>query len=259
MKNIHISLLTLILFIQGQPSEGKTIAYLYALEEDNRSFKDAGASLIRTESVGDRTLRTYRLAEHTIISVLLSSGQTESAVSTEMILARRAVDSVISTGVVGAIDETYKIGDIILINNIIGWQTGSHGVNGWTETPRTRPIVIPWRTDVLPWPKTGTASGDVFVASESERARINSLSGMPVIDMNLFGVQTAINAHHRPALHLRIVSDRAGDNASEEFRQFAASYKGQLGHEVAKLIKSLPKDLESPASYPGIKALEPKP
>lgn len=255
MKLFHIQLVVMAALVAAFRAQGGNIAYLYAMEADVASFSDAGASLIRTETVGDRTINSYRLGDHTVIAMLLSSGQTESAVSTEMILARKAVDLVISTGVVGAIDEKLRVGDILSITKIVAWQTGSYGVHGWTETPRSRPSITPWKTFSSRWPEAGTASGDAFVASEIERARINSLTGMPVVDMNLLGLQVATNSHHLPALHLRIVSDRAGDGAAEEFRQFATAYKGELGRQVAEIIRTIPKNPESPESYPALRGL----
>ena len=258
MKLINISIITFLLIMTHLPCQGITIAFLFALEQDEKSFMSESATLIRTETLGERTLKTYRLGSHTIIATLLTSGQTESAVSTEMILAKRAVDAVVSTGVVGAIDASLNIGDIVQVDQIVAWQVGSHGPGGWSETPRSRPAITPWNIGKVSLPAVGTASGDVFIASESERIRLRSASGMPVVDMNLHGIQTAANAHHRPALHLRIVSDRAGDDAPEEFRRFTAAYRGELGRRVAELLKSLPDDVESPGSYPGLRALESK-
>lgn len=247
----------LALFAGAAPASSATFAFLYALEADASALAAAGASITRTETIGNRTLRSFRVGEHTLIGVLMGSGQTESAVSTEAILARRAVDAVITTGVVGALDDTLKIGEIVVIDKIFAWQVGSHRAGAWAETSRSRPVITPWAKVDVPGPRAGVASGDVFIADESERVRLRSVTGMSLVDMNLHGIQTATITHALPALHLRIVSDHAGNEASEEFRKFALTYKGELGTRVADLIKSLPQDDESPLSYPALKRLAP--
>jgi len=240
---------------------GAAIALFFALDQDLESFTKAGAVLVRSESVGDRTVRTFRLGDHQIFAAKLQSGQTESAVTGEIILARRAVDAVVSIGVVGALDDAFAPGTIIVVDKILGWQTGGVGPNGWTETPRSRPGITPWTQLVVPsdTQTAGVASGDMFIASEAERGRLKSVTAMPLVDMNLLGLQTAINTHHLPALHLRIVSDRANDEAGEAFRRFAREYRGELGQKTAVLIKQLPTDPASPSAYPGLKLLDPEP
>jgi len=232
-----------------------TLAYLYALEADVEALKEAGATLVRSEAVGDRTLRVYRVGAHTLIAAQMGSGQTESAVSAEMILARRAVDAVVSTGVAGALDEQFAVGKTVMVESIFAWQAGSFRDGAWAETPRSRPRITPWLPAAWDLPRAGVASGDVFVADDGERERLRSATGMPLIDMNLQGIQNAANAHSLPALHLRVVSDRAGSAASEEFRQFTRGYRGDLARRLVEWLRMLPADVESPSKYPALQRL----
>lgn len=238
---------------------GETIAFLYALENDANSLVAAGATMVRTETIGYRTVRTYRLGTHTVLGVMMTSGQAESAVSTATILAKRQVDAVVTTGVVGAINDDFRIGQTVLIDKIFAWQAGSHHGGAWSETPRSRPSLRLWTKLKCELPRSGVASGDVFIADDAERMRLGSVSGMPLVDMNLFGIQTAANAHGVPVFHLRMVSDRADDRASEDFRKFASNYRGELGARLAELIKALPDDDQSPQTYPALKRLSPAP
>ncbi len=248
---------SLLLIILPTSSPCLTLAYLYALESDVEALMASGATILRSEAVGDRTVRTYRVGAHTLIATQMGSGQTESAISAEMILARRAVDAVVTTGVVGALDEQFTPGRAVLVESILAWQTGSLRDGAWAETPRSRPKLTPWLPATLDLPRAGVASGDVFVADDGERARLRSVTGMPLIDMNLQGIQNAANAHSLPVLHLRVVSDRAGLAAAEEFRQFTRDYRGDLARLLVTWLATLPPDQESPNQYPALQKLDP--
>lgn len=238
-------------------ANGSVVAYLYALEADLAALTAAGASLVRSEAAGDRTLRTYRLGAHTLIVAPMGSGQSESAVSATAILARRAVDAMVTTGVVGALDDQFAIGDVVLIESVLAWQAGSLRDGAWAETPRSRPELRLWNASSWTVPRVGVASGDVFVADDAERVRLRSTTGMPVIDMNLQGLQNAANAYSLPVLHLRVVSDRAGAEAPEEFRQFTRDYRGDLARRLVEWLSTLPPDTESPSQYPALRRLQP--
>ncbi len=253
--NYVMAFILALIFISRMPAA--TIAYLHALESDVAALSSAGANLLRSESAGDRTLRTYRLGAHTIIAAPMGSGQSESAVSATVILARRAVDAMVTTGVVGALDDRFAIGDVVLVDNILAWQAGSLRDGSWSETPRSRPVLRAWHTAGWDLPRVGVASGDVFVADDGERARLRSVTGMVLIDMNLLGLQNAANTYGLPTLHLRVVSDRAGAAAPEEFRLFTRDYRGDLARRLVEWLATLPPDTESPSQYPALQRLQP--
>jgi nucleoside phosphorylase len=260
--NYNVTKLCLVIIaaiISAGSMPAASIAYFFALDQDLEALIKAGAVSTKVETVGDRTLHSLRLGQHTVVATKLQSGQVESAVSAQAILSRRAFDAVISCGVVGALDNSHTPGTIVSVNAILAWQTGSMGPGGWNETPRSRPEITLWQPLQLDLPWAGTASGDVFIASDAERARLYSTTGMPLVDMNLHGLQVAINSHRLPAIHLRIVSDRASDSAGEEFRRFAKDYDGALGRSVGKLLQMLPMDPEAPLSYPALRLLEQQP
>ncbi len=58
-------------------------------------------------------------------------------------------------------------------------------------------------------------------------------------------------------LHVRVVSDRAGGEAPEEFRQFTRDYRGDLARRLAEWLSTLPPDTESPSQYPALRRLQP--
>lgn len=92
----------------------------------------------------------------------------------------------------------------------------------------------------------------MFIASDNFRAQLPDTTGCDAVDMNLFGLLTVCNDHHLPLTCWRMVSDKADDNASEDFRKFVGSYDGAGGKAIAELISNLPANPNSPESYPNL-------
>jgi nucleoside phosphorylase len=93
------------------------------------------------------------------------------------------------------------------------------------------------------------------VASDSYRTQLHETTGTDAVDMNLFGLLTVCADHQVPVHCWRIVSDRADDNASEDFKKFVATYDGAGGKAVAEIIASLPANPNSPESYPHLEKI----
>jgi len=73
--------------------------------------------------------------------------------------------------------------------------------------------------------------------------------------MNLWGLLSACAHHEVPLIALRVVSDQAGDSATEQFAEFTKTYGGQVGDFLGKIMRDLPENPASPASYDALQQL----
>ena len=239
--------------------EARTVAFFYALERDWAEVQAEGAVVQRNERVGAVKLSVARLGAHTIVAAPLGVGQAESAVVVATVLARHRVELVFSTGAVGGIGDSVAPGDGLIVGQIRGWQAGTQNETGWKEAERglvkVKAIDATDRGPIPDLPEVVCASAEVFVASEAERIRLAAITGAAVVDMNLYGMQRAMEGYDLPALHLRIVSDRADSQATADFAAFVAAYEGRLGKVAGQIIRALPVSREDPESRPELKAL----
>jgi len=237
------------------------IAFFYALEADFRAVKDAGAVTAKPVKVGDRAIQMITLRTHKVYAVKMGSGPVETAISAESLLARFRCDRAFSLGPVGAISDKLEIGHWSRVDWLVAYQKGS-----WTNSgfqPKDGDInlakelepqsVVPSLFQKLS--KIRVASGEIFVASNSYRERLREATNADAVDMNLFGLVSVCSDHHVPLINWRIVSDKADDNAGEDFRKFTETYDGAGGKAVAELIKNLPANPNSPQSYPELEKL----
>jgi len=99
------------------------------------------------------------------------------------------------------------------------------------------------------------ASGEQFISSMELRDEIHNATQCTAVDMNLFGLHSALALHRIPSIHIRVVSDNADENAVQDFKQFIRGYQGDGGKILAEWVQSLPPDTTHPSQYPNLRTL----
>ncbi|MEM7791184.1 MAG: hypothetical protein AAF546_07275 [Verrucomicrobiota bacterium] len=244
------------------PVEARTIGFFYALEADLAAFKEGASDTVRSISIGTTVVSEFRCGSDRVFAAKMGSGCVSTAINVQAVLTRFPCDLVISLGPVGALKSDLAAEQWYRVHECIPWQTGSHTNSGFQHKERSK-IPLPvhdQNMELVPrgWKtldEISVASGEVFVASQDFGLDLAERTGCDSVDMNLFGLLSAVEAHDIPSLHFRIVSDQADEDASGDFRKFVESYDGQGGKMVALHIQSLPPDPRSPASYPTLREL----
>ena len=232
------------------------IAVFYAVDADLRAIKaDAGASAF---SIGGTKCQRVMIGQHRVVLAQMGVGSVETAITVASVLAKIPTDLAISIGPAGALGSNVEIGKPVIVRNVTGFQRGSWNGPSWGLAPEAQTEVPPAVLDF--WQKkvgnaVSLASGEAFVASTSSRDRIRVDSSCEIIDMNSFGFARACLRSNVPFVILRIISDRADDQAGTDFKSFVASYDGSLGRMVRDAIVDLPTSQDSPAAHENIRNL----
>jgi adenosylhomocysteine nucleosidase len=237
-----------------------TIAFFYALDKDFEMLKIEAQSTWQSIKVGSRTIPVLLLNSHRVYAVKMGSGGVETAISAQALLARIHCDEGFSVGPVGGLSDELKVGDWYQVREIVAYQKGS-----WTKTGfQLSENALRKLTNALPQNRSElfqkldnikVASGEIFVASDNYRAQLRETTDADAVDMNLFGLVRVCADYQLPLICWRVVSDHANDNASEDFKKFAADYDGSGGKAVAETIKNLPINLNSPEAYPNLRKI----
>jgi len=236
-----------------------TIAFFYALDSDFQALKREAQPVGQPLKVGTRSIAALQISAHRVYAVKMGSGAVETATSVQALLARVRCDAAFSVGPVGGLSDKLKAGSWSRVAEVVCYQKGSWTKTGFQLSPSS---VVSLRSNALdtvslpePFRALGTikvASGEVFIASDSYRTQLRESTGADAVDMNLFGLVTVCADYRLPLVCWRVVSDRADDNASENFRRFVAGYDGAGGKAVAQIIKTLPVNPNSPMAYPNL-------
>ncbi len=236
-----------------------TIAFFYALDKDFDALKAQAEPAGQSIKVGTRILAVLQIKTHKVYGVKMGSGAVETAASAQALLARVKCDAAFSIGPVGALSDKLKIDSWIRVGEVVNYQKGSWTKSGFQLSPSPMSSLLTNSTDKFNLPELfqkldaiKVASGEIFIASDDYRSQLRETTGADAVDMNLFGLIAVCADHRLPLTCWRVVSDKANDNASEDFRKFASSYNGAGGKAVAELIANLPANLNSPTSYPNL-------
>jgi nucleoside phosphorylase len=255
----------LFLFLVSFPLcvEADSVAFFYALEADFVALRGSGVSIAKPTKVGGRSIQVLTLGRHKVYAVKMGSGAVETAISGEALLSRFQCDRAYSLGPVGALSADLQIGKWYDVGLVVGYQKGSWTRTGFqlkqeanaTAAFRAGPTQTAVPALFQHLRSITIASGEVFIASTTYREQLHSQTNAEAVDMNLFGLIAACANHHVDLVNWRVVSDKADDNAAEDFRKFTQTYDGAGGKALAELIKNLPPNPNSPETYPELEKL----
>ncbi|MGB6222731.1 hypothetical protein [Haloferula sp.] len=256
--------LTYLLF--ASELRGNQIAFFYALDADFKELKRELGGTVSTIEVGGTSISLIKSKGLTVVAAAMKPGPVETAVTAEAVLGRFPCRFAISVGPVGSLKDSVKVSEWGFIDSLVPYQKVSGNTEGSGSVETTtilfdteirelfnHPNLSDWKPEDRPsWT---ASSGEKFIASSSERKQIQRIGGTEVVEMNLFGLDSALKRRRIKGVHLRVVSDHADESAHEDFLNFVESYDGLGGRLCADVLKRLAPDPNSPTSYRGLRSL----
>lgn len=239
-----------------QSGEARTVAFFYALDADWKSFQEAAQVKPRAREMGGRTIFEAKVGDSVVYAMKMEAGCVETAISAQALLANRQVDLAISVGPVGSLDDQLTVGSWVVVNTVVPWQKVELAKLSPDSAPEIGFSALdPPPASLAERARISVASGEQFISSATQRAELGAATGCLAVDMNLFGLISTLVLHEVPSIHLRVVSDKADEQAGTDFAAFVGAYAGDGGRMVAKVIAELPPDMTSPAQYPALDKL----
>ena len=243
-----ICVLFMLLAGLGDAVYAAQLAFFYALEADAAALSARGQIVAPSIKVGSRNIQRLRLGPHTVYLTKMGSGCLETALSAQALLVRFRCDAAYSIGPAGALRDGLVPGTWYAVDRVRAWQKISDA--GHTLAPCTN---LAARANLLnTTSRLCVASGENFITSTEERARVHDISRADAVDMNLYGLILACEDHRVPLTAWKIISDLADESASDSFQAFRDAYNGAGGAALADLILALPPDPADPLTHPAI-------
>ncbi|NQX00020.1 hypothetical protein HQ447_05115 [bacterium] len=253
---------SLFLLVISAYSEAGTIGWFYALDADKAGFESIVGTPTRSVTlIGGTVMNEYRVGPHKVIAAKMGSGCVATAVTVSRVMALNPLDRVVSTGPAGGIGEGVKRGDWFKVSAVAAWQQGRAGEGGRIFPSEHAEIKIDEGLDEWPAGKWSTlpdvrlVSGEAFIASAEKRGELAREFKAQIVEMNAFGLMTALQGTQVKTLILRVVSDFADERAGEDFSEFLKTYQGDGGKMVAELVKNLPVGKDEPAAHESLRKL----
>lgn len=253
-----LCLMLFLVCLGGTRARGGDIALFYALEADwQRVSEDLE---VTNKSLKGRVVQTVMIGLHQVWAVQMGVGNVETAMQASNLLEAGSFDLAVAIGPGGSLTDELKTGDLLLVDSVTAYQRGTWSSTGWAMSNASVfalsiPEVTPGSALWAELPKKRLASGEVFIASDSQRRRLAVETKACMVDMNSYGLAAACARFKVPLLNVKICSDHANDNASADFAEFIASYDGKLGKIVRKWIGDMPLSSVDPQSYDKIREI----
>ena len=229
-----------------------TILIIGALEEEIDGVKGflKGA---KEKSAGVFKYTRGKVENCTLLVCRCGVGKTNSAAATSAILAcEKKIDGVINIGVAGGIGEGVKRGDIVLGERTVhhdydqtpdGLKKGQvQGFDSEFFYGNERLITLlecALRANSVSYKIGIIASGDQFIASDSEAKRIYGEFGALACDFESAPIAQVCHIYGVPFVSMRAISDNGGDGAVESFYSFLTKVIGNSTKTIAALCKLL--------------------
>jgi 5'-methylthioadenosine/S-adenosylhomocysteine nucleosidase len=210
----------------------KPILILSAIPEEIQDFLSHFTD-IQTQTHGPFTTYHTQTSRQPLIFSTTGVGKVSAAMTTQHLIDRFEPRCILFTGLAGALNPTYEIGDLIIADQCIQYDIDASelgfpaGTIPYTEyhtfTPDAALLKLAQQIDTDQTVQTGTIlTGDQFMTHD-KRARfqplLNHFNG-DAIEMEGAALAHVCTHNQTPFLLLRTISDKANAEASLDFSRF---------------------------------------
>jgi len=219
-----------------------------------------------------REFYSGRIGAVPVVIIRSPRGKIQNAITTQMLLQHFPMDRVISLGTAGALDNALEPGDILIAQSALEHDTGTMKPYGliwegrdnegsrtkdssaaqrkFTTLAREAALRLSERNGGFHVVEGPLVSGDQFIASEPKKEWLVKRFGAKAVDMTGAAVAQACEAHGVPFLLIRLITDRAGDQAGDEYVDSLRRFEGRLGQIVTEFVRQMSSSPVTPEATP---------
>jgi adenosylhomocysteine nucleosidase len=268
------SYIIFILFIIGCGAKTRPIGIMGALDSEISLVKSA-MDVEEEVYYAGRTCIRGKLKDEEIILVKAGVGKVNASLTTQILIEKFDIRSLIFTGVAGGIDTSLHIGDMVISSRVIQHDYGHIGPEGFRPTPIRLPrkgdevLLTHFQSDSLlieiaktaanksdmpasPFTQSshdkpkiivGTiVTGDQFIASELKRKWLEETFQASCVEMEGGAVAQICTTFEVPFVILRSLSDLANEEASVDFRKFVEYASKNSASIIIQMIDEMNED-----------------
>ena len=200
-------------------------AVIGAMEIEVRSLAAEIASPMR-EEISGVTFISGKIGDTDVIAAQCGAGKVNAALCAQSMILRYTPDFVINIGVAGGLDPALEAGGVLLADAVVQYDLDTTAFGDPPGLiPRVGLVHIPCSADLNerllalePGLRLGSvASGDRFLTSAEEGARIAGEFGAAAVDMESGSIGHVCYVNQVPFAVLRAISDKADGSAPGDF------------------------------------------
>jgi len=230
-------------------------AIFFALNEDLSDFSSSQPLASQPIQVGNQKFYPFMNASGRFIAATTKAGLLETMEPVSLGCGRLNAKRMVSFGLAGAISDQYSVGDVVIVRSV-----GRHDRGGWlsgggfkpkstdlsdvsrdafTDRVAARFIELCREKGLSVMDGGRLVSGDAFISSDDYRSKLAADFNADLVDMNSAAFTAVSESFKRPCLIVRVISDKADAQASEDFSAFVNDRARCLKGAVQALADSL--------------------
>mgnify|MGYP003962451917 CR=1 FL=1 len=205
----------------------------------------------KESKIANNTFYEASFCGHNLVIVYSKIGKVNSTLTATMLIEKFGVEKVIFSGVAGGINDSLKIGDLIVANKLCQHDldiTAFGHPNGFVPggdvfvktDEKLKNIALDVANENNIKIIEGTiATGDQFVANETRKSFIENTFKADALEMEGASVAVVCDALNVPCLILRAISDTADMDAGFNFDEFLDSSAKNSANFLIKIINKI--------------------
>ena len=203
----------------------------------------------KVTKVGPMEFFEGKLAGCDVVIVMCGVGKVHAAMCTQVLCSNFGVTHIVNTGVAGSLDAQLDICDVLVSTDAVQHDMDVHYLGyevGWVPGLNTTAFAADERLRQLAFEESErirpghtrlgrVATGDQFVCSEEQRAKIIADTGAGCTEMEGAAIAQVAYVNQVPFVILRAISDKADGSAEMDYPTF----ERQAAHRCANVTMAL--------------------
>lgn len=233
------------------------IAILGAMEEEIDYFVNGTYEDLQIISKQTYATNTYYEAKYKNLDLIIANskiGKVNSTITTSVLIEKFKANMLIFTGVAGAINSGYKVGDLMVATKLAQHDVDITGFGHPHGFIPGNTIFVEPSSELVNVAKSVAkeleielkdgvvATGDQFIASVDKKEWIVATFGADAVEMEGASVASTCTAFGVPFVILRAISDSADEEADVSFDEFLATSAKVSSNFVINMLEELNND-----------------
>ncbi len=192
------------------------------------------SNVIRRIQLADMTFVQCELNGKDCVLVVSGIGKVNAAICAQILISEFGADTIINTGVAGAIDIRLNIGDIVISSDLIEYDVDTSAFGDKKGViPRMKTSVFKAEPNLIDMSYRASRkfedlksyrgriiSGDKFIADKEEVLRLKREFNGMAVEMEGAAIAHACYLNQVPFVVIRSISDRADGEAKFDYNKF---------------------------------------
>lgn len=204
------------------------IAIITAMAEETLPIYEKFGNIVAEDVISGVHIRQIEIEGDTVYLATSGIGEIRAALAVQLLKDLFEVEAVLNFGFVGALNPRLSVSELVIAEKVCHHQFDITAVDG-TKIGQyddrddvyfmlDRDLIERVRSAIgRPIRLVSVASGDKFIAAKSDKDFLINEFSADICEMELSGLALACERNKLPLFSLKVVSDRADEQATESF------------------------------------------